>query len=90
MCPLRGERARGLAPSAGADEARFWADPATVGGSIPLASSTNTTDDSTCLRLTALRLSLREGENHVEALRQAKLTLTSTKIKSSILGRHET
>jgi PilZ domain-containing protein len=31
MCPLRGERARGLAPSAGAGEARFWADPATVG-----------------------------------------------------------
>ena len=31
MCPLRGERARGLAPSAGAGEASFWADPATVG-----------------------------------------------------------
>ena len=32
MCPLRGERARGLAPSsAGAGEASFRADPATVG-----------------------------------------------------------
>ncbi len=39
MCPLRGERARGLAPSAGAGEAGFRAKPATVGGSIPLASS---------------------------------------------------
>ena len=31
MCPLRGERARGPAPSAGAGEAGFRADPATVG-----------------------------------------------------------
>lgn len=31
MRPLRGERARGLAPSAGADEAGFRADSATVG-----------------------------------------------------------
>ena len=31
MCPLRGERARGLAPSAGVARASFLADPATVG-----------------------------------------------------------
>ena len=61
-----------------------------VGGSIPLASSTTSADDSTSLRLTAPLFSLKEGENHAEVLQQAKLTLMSTKFKPSILGRHET
>jgi len=39
VCPLRGDRTRGLAPFVGGGEAGFRADPATVGGSIPLAGS---------------------------------------------------
>src|SRR5439155_18695846 len=35
VCPLRGDRTRGLAPFVGAGEAGLRAEPATVGGSIP-------------------------------------------------------
>jgi len=36
VCPLRGERTRGLAPSVGAGEARFRAESATERGSNPV------------------------------------------------------
>ncbi|MGH7229360.1 MAG: hypothetical protein ACREIH_09135, partial [Nitrospiraceae bacterium] len=39
VCPLHGNHTRGLAPFVGAGEAGFRADPATVGGSTPLAGS---------------------------------------------------
>jgi len=39
VCPLHGDRTRGLAPFVGAGEAGSKADPATVGGSTPLAGS---------------------------------------------------
>ncbi len=39
VCPLHGDRTRGLAPFVGAGAAGLRAEPATVGGSTPLAGS---------------------------------------------------